>query len=78
MVDIGFSKFVALETTVFSTAGLVSVLTPLELVPGISVGVLAKIFPLKIVVARTHQEDHVDFEDQRVPFRETENPEHRQ
>ena len=45
-----------------STTGLVSVLIPLELVPGISVGVLTKIFPLN-VVARTHQDDHADFED---------------
>ena len=47
VASIGFSKFVALGMTVGSTTGLVSVLIPLELVPGISVGVLTKIFPLR-------------------------------
>ena len=47
VADIGFSKFVALGMTVGSTTGRVSVLIPLELDPGISVGVLTKIFPLR-------------------------------
>ena len=42
MVDIGFSKFVSLGTTLGTTTGLVSVLIPLELAPGIDVGVLTK------------------------------------
>ena len=47
VAGIGFSKFVALGMTVGSTTGLASVLIPLELVPGISFGVLTKIFPLR-------------------------------
>ena len=48
---IGLSKFVALEMTVDSTTGLVCLLIPLELVRGISVGVLTKIFPLRCRVS---------------------------
>ena len=47
VAGIGFSKFVALGMTVGSTTGFVSVLIPLELDPGVSVGVLTKIFPLR-------------------------------
>ena len=37
----------ALGMTVGSATGLVSVLLPLELIPGISVGVVTKIFQLR-------------------------------
>ena len=47
MADIGSLNFVTLGTTMGSITGFVSVTIPLELVPGISVGVLTKIFPLK-------------------------------
>ena len=73
MADIGFSKVVVLGMTVGSTTGLVSVLIPLELAPGTSVGVLTKIFPLRC--RGSHQEDHADFEDSRVCLSRDGNPE---
>ena len=59
--------------TVGSTTGFVSVLIPLKLDPGISVGVLTKIFPLRCRGSR--QEDHAGFEDHRVRLSRNGNPE---